>query len=193
MLLPVRAVAWETIYANYWIMRAHNFLPTGGSATAAIQCQSSPPQCILVAEDEPNLSQLDTEVLRVCGYQVDNAKNGLIALHKLNDDHFDLAIVEEELPKVTGLELVNALRSNDIMTPVILVMGTMPVKEPNPNRVAQVQGILFKPYTVAELLRTVKEVLRAASTSAYSGFGPPSNWQGPICSRWISRISGLTS
>jgi DNA-binding response OmpR family regulator len=174
-------------------MRSNKWSRTGGWAKAALECQTYPSQRILVAEDEPNLSKLNSEVLRVCGYQVDNAKNGLTAMHKLNDDHFDLAIVEEELPKVTGLELVNALRSNDIRTPVILVMGTTPVKEPNPNRVAQVQGILFKPYTVAELLRTVKEVLRAATTSAHSGFGPPSNWQGAICSRWTSRVSGLTS
>ena len=93
-----------------------------------------PSQRILVAEDEPNLSKLNSEVLRVCGYQVDNAKNGLTAMHKLNDDRFDLAIVEEELPKVTGLELVNALRSNDIRTPVILLMGTTPVKEPKPEQ-----------------------------------------------------------
>jgi DNA-binding response OmpR family regulator len=174
-------------------MKANEWSRSGGLVKAALECQTCPSPRILVAEDEPSLSKLDTEVLNVCGYQVDNAKNGLTALHKLNDDHFDLAIVEEELPKVTGLELVNALRSNDIMTPVILVMGTAPVKEPNPNKVAQVQAILFKPYTVAELLKTVKGVLRAANTNAYSGFGPPSNWQGPICTRWTSRVSGLTS
>ena len=91
-------------------MRSNKWSRTGGWAKAALECQTYPSQRILVAEDEPNISKLNSEVLRVCGYQVDNAKNGLTAMHKLNDDHFDLAIVEEELPKVTGLELVNALR-----------------------------------------------------------------------------------
>ena len=165
---------------------------TGGSAKAALQGQTDSPQRILVAEDEPDLSKLDTEVLSICGYQVVKAKNGLTALHKMNNDHFDLAIIEEELPKVTGLELVNALRSENIMTPVILVLGTMHQKGPNVNQWAQVQAILFKPYTVAELLITVKEVLHAAGTSVYSEFAPPSNWQTSVCRSWISQVSGLT-
>ena len=172
----------------WWIMRAHNILRTCGSAKAALQCQTHPPQRILVVEDEPDIRKLDTEVLRASGYQVDNAKNGLAALHTLNNDHFDLVIVEEEMPKMTGLELVKALRSEDIMTPFILVLRAMPAKESNPNKWAQVQAILIKPYTVVELCKTVKEVLRAAATSTYSGFGPPSNWQSPVCSRWVSAL-----
>ena len=174
------------------IMRALKLSRTGGSARAALQCQTNPPQRILVAEDEPDLRKLDTEVLRVCGYQVDNAKDGLTARRKLNNDHFNLVIVEEKLPKVTGLELINALRSKADITPVILVLGVMPPKGSNPNRWAQIQAILLKPYTVAELFTTVKEVLRAAATSTYSGFGPPSNWQSPDWSRWLSGVSGLT-
>jgi two-component system, OmpR family, alkaline phosphatase synthesis response regulator PhoP len=167
-------------------MRAHNILRTGRSARAALQCQTHPPQRILVVESEPDIRKLDTEVLRASGYQVDNAKNGLTALQTLNNDRFDLVIVEEDMPKVTGLELVKALRSEDVMTPVILVLGTMPAKESKPNKWREIQAILIKPYTVAELCKTVKEVLRAAATNASSGFGPPSNWQSPVCSRWVS-------
>lgn len=163
-------------------------LRTGRSAQAALQCQTRPPQRILVVENEPDIRKLDTEVLRASGYQVDNAKNGLTALHTLNNDHFDLVIVEEEMPKVTGLELAKALRSENILTPVILVLRTMPAKELRPNKWAQVQAILIKPYTVAELCKTVKEVLRAAANITYSGFGPPSNWQSPVCSRWVSNL-----
>ena len=169
-------------------MRAHNILRTCGPAKAALQCQTHPPQRILVVEDEPDIRKLDAEVLRASGYQVVNAKNGLAALHTLNNDHFDLVIVEEEMPKLTGLELVKALRSEDIMTPFILVLRARPAKESNPNKWAQVQAILIKPYTVVELCKTVKEVLLAAATSTYSGFGPPSNWQSPVCSRWVSAL-----
>jgi DNA-binding response OmpR family regulator len=163
----------------YCIMKAHNISRTGVSVKAALQCQTNPPQRILVVEDEPDIRQLDTEVLRESGYQVDTAENGLVALHSLNTDHYDLLIIEEEMSMVTGLKLVKELRSEDIMVPVILVLGTMPTKESNRNPWPQIQAILLKPYTVAELFRTVREVLRAANIGVHVRFAPPLNWQSP--------------
>jgi DNA-binding response OmpR family regulator len=134
------------------------------------------------------MRQLDSEVLRESGYQVDTAENGLVALHSLNTDHYDLLIIEEEMPMVTGLELVKKLRSNDMMLPVIMVLGTMPARETNPNSWPQIQAILLKPYTVAELSRTVREVLRAVGSGASYQFALPSNWQSPVCSRWVTAL-----
>jgi DNA-binding response OmpR family regulator len=169
-------------------MKAHKNLRTGSPTKAALQCQTHPPQRILVVEDEPDIRQLNTEVLRESGFQVDTAENGLLALHTLKTDHYDLLIVEEEMSTVTGLELVKAMRSQAMMVPVILVMGTMPTTEPNGNRWPQIQAILLKPYTVAELSMTVKEVLRVAGNDAYFQSAPPSNWQSPVCSRWVSAL-----
>jgi CheY-like chemotaxis protein len=179
----------KTFMLIYCIMKAHKILRKGGSAKAALQCQTHPPQRILVVEDEPDIRKLDTEVLRESGFQVANAKNGIAALHTLNTERLDLVIIEEEMSLVTGLELVKALRSEDILTPVILVLAAMPTMESNPNRWAQVQAILIKPYTVAELYKTVKEVLRSAGTVAYFPSGPPTNWQSPVCSRWVSDLN----
>jgi len=173
---------------NCCVMKAHNISQIGVSAKAALQCQTNPSQHILVVEDEPDIRQLDTEVLRESGYQVDTAENGLVALHSINTDHYDLLIIEEEMSMVTGLELVKELRSEDMKVPVILVLGTVPVKESNRNPWPQIQAILFKPYTVAELFRTVREVLRAASSGAHVRFAPPSNWQSPALNGWFAAL-----
>jgi DNA-binding response OmpR family regulator len=169
-------------------MAANKISRTGGSAKAALQCQTHPPQRILVVEDEPDIRLLDTEVLSESGFQVDTAENGLLALHTLKTGRYDLLIVEEEMSTVTGMELVKAMRSQAMMVPVILVMGTMPTTEPNVNQWPQIQAILLKPYTVAELSMTVKEVLRVAGNGANFWFAPPSNWQSPVCSRWVSAL-----
>ena len=100
-------------------------------------------------------------------------------------------IIEDELPTVAGRELVKALRLEFIMIPIILVMGTLQRDKSNPNAWPQVQAILFKPYTVLELLTTVKKVLSAAGTDVSLRFVPPSNWQNPICNRWISGSTEL--
>jgi DNA-binding response OmpR family regulator len=171
-------------------MRPHKVLRTGVSAKAARQCQTRRLKRILVVEDEPDISLLDTEALGEAGYHVDTTADGLLALHKLKTDHYDLAIVEDDMPLVTGRELVKALRLEFIMIPVILVLGTALIEKSNPNTWSQVQALLFKPYTVPELFKTVKEVLSAAGTGANLPFRSPSNWQSSVCSRWIS---GLTS
>jgi DNA-binding response OmpR family regulator len=168
--------------------KAHHVSRIGGSAKEALQCRTNPPQRILVVEDEPDIRQLETEVLRESGYDVDTAENGLAALHSLNTDHYDLLIVEEEMSMVTGLELVKELRSEDMMVPVILVVGTMPIKAPTRNQWPHIQAILLKPYTIAELFKTVKEVLRVAGSGAYFRFAPPSNWQSPTFSRWFADL-----
>ena len=84
--------------------------------------------------------------------------------------------------------LVKAMRAEEIMVPVILVLGTMPKAELKTNPWPQIQATLLKPYTIAELFRTVKEVLLAAGTDTFFRFAPPSNWQSPVCIRWISAL-----
>jgi DNA-binding response OmpR family regulator len=163
----------------------------GVSAKTARHSQTIQPKRILLVEDSPDLSLLGSEALRGAGYQLDTTPDGLLALHKLKTDHYDLAIIEDELPTVAGRELVKALRSEFIMIPAILVMGSVQRDKSDPNTWPQVQAILFKPYTVLELLITVKQVLSATSTDAGLRFAPPSNWQSPICSRWISGSAEL--
>jgi two-component system response regulator QseB len=169
-------------------MKAHNIPRIGAPTSAALQCQTNPPQRILVVEDEPDIRQLDLAVLSESGYQVETVENGLFALHKLKIGRYDLLMVEEEMSTVTGLELVKAMRSQAMMVPVILVLGAMPTEGSNRNLWPQIQALLIKPYTIGELSRTVREVLRTARNGAISQFVPPSNWQSPSVSRWCASL-----
>jgi DNA-binding response OmpR family regulator len=172
-------------------MKAHKRSRSGVSVRAARYSQTHQIKRILLVEDSLDLSLLGIEALRGAGYQLDTTPDGLLALHKLKTDHYDLAILEDELPTVAGRELVKALRSELILIPAILVMGTVQRGMSTPNKWPQVQAILFKPYTVLELLITVKQALSTAGTDASLRFTPPSNWQSPICSRWISGSAEL--
>ena len=141
---------------------------------------------LLLVEDDVAIQGFLPRALREAGYQVDTAENGVVAMHTLNTEHYDLVIVEEEMAMMPGLELVKEMRSEEIMVPVILVLGTLPKEELKTNLCPQIQATLLKPYTVAELFRTVKEVLLAVGTDTFFRFAPPSNWQGPVCIRWVS-------
>jgi two-component system, response regulator, stage 0 sporulation protein F len=169
-------------------MNAQNVSRVGASAKRALQREKKPSQSILVVEDEPDVRQLDFEALEESGYQVDTAENGLAALHSLKTSRYDLLIIEDEMSMVTGLELVKKLRSEGILVPVILVLGLMPTLAQSRNQWPQIQAILIKPYTVAELIKTVGEALLSACNGVHLRSVPPSNWQSPVFSRWFGDL-----
>jgi DNA-binding response OmpR family regulator len=169
-------------------MNVHNASCVGASATRMLQSETNPSQSILVVEDEPDVRQLDFEVLKEYGYQVDISDNGLAALHSLKTSRYDLLVIEDEMLVVTGQELVKELRSEGILVPVILVLGTMPTMESSRNLWPQTQAVIIKPYTVAELVKTVREVLLSACNGAYVRFAQPSNWQNPSLGSWFENL-----
>jgi len=143
-----------------------------GAPTQTALQRHSPPR-ILVVEDDVDIRRLNTEVLIESGYKVDAAQDGAAAWSALQLFDYDLLITDNNMPTVTGVELIKKLRSEDMTLPVVLMSGTMPTEEISQHPWMQIQAMLLKPYSVAELLRTVKEVLRAPDQAAMT-----QNWQG---------------
>jgi DNA-binding response OmpR family regulator len=143
---------------------------------SAFQCEKDPPRRILVVEDDVDIRRLNAEVLMESGYKVDAAEDGAVAWAALQLFDYDLLITDNNMPTVTGVELIKKLRSEDMMLPVILMSGTMPIEELNLHPWLQIQATLLKPYSLAELLTTVMEVLRVpADVRAQTAL--PQNWQ----------------
>lgn len=169
-------------------MRAQTKARSGASAIKAPQIQKYPPHRILVLEEEPDIRQLETEVLKKSGYRVDFAESSHVALQLLRAGRYDLLIVEDELAFLTGREFITQLRAKKLSVPVILVMGTMPDTGSAGIHWPHIDAVLVKPYTVAELLRTVKGALLCKVHSGALGTTPPSNWQDPIYRQWCGEL-----
>jgi two-component system alkaline phosphatase synthesis response regulator PhoP len=140
-----------------------NMVSPGGPASALQPCKTIPLQRILVVDDEPDIRQLNTEVLTESGYKVDVAEDGAVAWQALNTRSYDLLITDNEMPKVSGVELLEKLHDARMPLPVIMVSGTMPTEELQRHLWLDIHTILPKPYTIAELLAKVKEVLCATA------------------------------
>jgi DNA-binding response OmpR family regulator len=149
------------------IMRVKNseILPTSQPPTALPQSKADPTPRILLVDDELHARELIGDVLIQSGYNVDTAADGADAWKALNETNYDLLITDNKMPRVTGLELILKLRSEEITLPVILASGTVPVEELKQYPWLQLDAMLPKPFTVAELLDTVKKVLLAATNS----------------------------
>ncbi|SPE61551.1 hypothetical protein SBV1_730023 [Verrucomicrobia bacterium] len=152
------------------------------SAAVPIHNLAKPVHRVLVIDDDPDIRQLFADVLLNSGYQVDTAAdtgNGWKVLHAVrhDPDGYDLLITDNNLPQVSGLELVRKVRAERMGLPVILASGqlpaailssaasTTPIKQLEWNRALQIDAILLKPFTIEELLGTVKAVLSAADSS----------------------------
>src|ERR1035438_2239808 len=98
-------------------------------ACASPQFEASPGRRILVAEDDNSIRQLNTRVLLQSGYRVVAVKDGAEGWDALHASHFDLLITDNNMPKVTGVELVKMLHSTGMAMPVIMVTGAAPTEE----------------------------------------------------------------
>jgi len=122
----------------------------------------NPPYRILVVDDNQDIRQLNSEVLMDSGYEVDTAEDGAVAWDALQLNPYDLLVTDNEMPNMSGIDLLDKLHAARKAVPVIMVSGTLPMEELSQHPWLQIEAMLLKPYTIAELLGTVEAVLSAA-------------------------------
>lgn len=148
----------------------------GDQASGQAPSGTNPPHRILVVDGDTAIRQLSTAVLIQSGYEVDTVDDGADAWQALNNDRFDLLITDHNLPELTGVGLLKKLRAARMDLPVIMATETLPKEEFNRYPWLQPAATLPKPYTVAELVGTVKKVLRAIEDDREQ-IAPPSSWR----------------
>jgi len=141
----------------------------GEPAGASLQCQARPMCRILVVEDDRYIRQSNAMVLHHAGYHVDTAEDGASGWKALQASRYDVLITDNTMPRVTGLELIKKLRSEDMTLSVILASGTAPTEELQQNPWLKLDAVLLKPYTSEAILDAVEEVLREADESQLQG------------------------
>jgi acetyltransferase-like isoleucine patch superfamily enzyme/CheY-like chemotaxis protein len=119
-------------------------------------------QRILVVEDNREQRQTNAMVLAYTGYTVDMAEDGAAAWEAVQTGRYDLLITDNKMPKLTGIELLQNLRSAGMKLPVIMATGILPTQEVARNPWLEPVALLAKPYATGQLLETVKKVLHSA-------------------------------
>jgi len=132
-------------------------------------------QRILVVEDDPLIRRINTEALTYSGYHVDAAADGAIAWSAIQRENYDLIVTDNNMPNMTGVDLLQSLHEARMSLPVIMATGTFPQDDLDRHPWLQIDATLLKPYTFHELLATVKSVLPADMIDSRE-FTPPANW-----------------
>lgn len=126
---------------------------------ALLQHSARPPRRILVADDDPDIRRLNAKVLIYSGYEVDAVEDGGLAWEKLQQKKHDLLLTDNDMPKLSGVELLRRLREANMNLPVILATGVPPAKEFERDPWLKPAATLLKPYSMDALLETVNLVL----------------------------------
>jgi CheY-like chemotaxis protein len=117
---------------------------------------------ILVADDEPNIRNTISDILRKFQANVTTAANGAEAIAHLEHTDFDLVLSDIKMPDKTGYDVFAAAHRKSPTLPVILMTGFG--YDPNHSIVRASQeglsAVLFKPFKVAQLLTEIRKALQ---------------------------------
>ena len=113
---------------------------------------------ILIVEDEKPISKLIEMNLAAAGYECECAFTGTEAAVKIEDNQYDLILLDIMLPQIDGYELMEYIRPYGI--PTIFITAKSAVADRVKGLRAGAEDYLVKPFEIIELLARVETVLR---------------------------------
>ena len=128
------------------------------------QVATPPAARVLLAEDYRQLAKLMEWALIQAGYEVTVVHDGRTAVSKLRTEPVDLAILDIDLPELSGFDVCCFLRSQPQLLdlPVIICSGRDGADDHARARELRISAFISKPFVFAELLQSIREVLPLA-------------------------------
>jgi two-component system chemotaxis response regulator CheY len=119
---------------------------------------------ILIVEDSPTMRQLLVFALkRLKGAEIVEAQDGMDGLRKVSSDHFDLALIDINMPVMDGLKLIRLIRGEDELKEMpIVVITTEGAQEDRERALALgANEYLTKPIQSNKVLAVARSLLKA--------------------------------
>ena len=137
--------------------------PEAGRPAAPSRPQETGPRLVMVVDDSITMRKVTTRVLEREQLEVATAKDGMDALEQLQERVPDLMLLDIEMPRMDGYELAAHMKNDVRFRHVPIIMITSRTGEKHRQRALEigVERYLGKPYSEADLLRHVNEMLEA--------------------------------
>ncbi len=116
---------------------------------------------LLIVEDD-RMVRLLTRAKLGPAYRILEAENGEAALEVLDHEHVDLLVVDIQMPRMNGYELVRALRESGDLTPVIMLTAMNTFAHKKEGFASGVDDYMTKPIDYEELVWRIEALLRRA-------------------------------
>ena len=114
---------------------------------------------ILWADDEIDLLKPHVLFLEEKGYSVDTVNNGTDAVEQAKDKNYDIIFLDENMPGLSGLETLNAIKSTDNRTPVIMITKSEEEAIMEEAIGSKISDYLIKPVNPRQILLSIKKNL----------------------------------
>lgn len=113
-------------------------------------------QKILVADDSETIRSLLQTALENAGYEVDTAESGPETYEMGRDEKYDLVILDQLMPGLLGLEVVERWRADQNAVPVLMLTGVDDDRTAVESLDSGVVDFVRKPFRMPELLARIR-------------------------------------
>lgn len=130
---------------------------------------SDPKTRFLVVDDFSTMRRIVRNLLKELGFtNVDEAEDGVIALQKLKASEFDFVVTDWNMPNMTGIELLRAIRADAALKALPVLMITAEAKKENIIEAAQAgaSGYIVKPFTAGTLSEKLNKIFEKMNQKA---------------------------
>lgn len=129
---------------------------------------SDPKMKFLVVDDFSTMRRIVRNLLKELGYtNVDEAEDGVVAMQKLSAGGIDFVVTDWNMPNMTGIELLRAIRANAAIAHLPVLMITAEAKKENIIEAAQAgaSGYIVKPFTAVTLSEKLAKIFEKMGKS----------------------------
>jgi len=131
---------------------------------------------ILVVDDDRDMLETLSDLLKVKGYSVDTAETGREALEKSETRMFNLALLDIKLPDMEGTELLAKLHEKSPRMMKIMVTGYPSVRNAIASLNLGADAYVLKPVNPRELLKVVEQKLAEQSRAEMQSEDSVADW-----------------
>jgi len=121
---------------------------------------------ILIVEDDKDILELLVKGFKENNYIIDTATNGLDAQYLATINNYDIVILDWMLPQKSGIEVLQYLRKQNIITPILMLTAKDDTKDKILGLKSGADDYLAKPFSFDELIARVEALYRRASFSS---------------------------
>ena len=118
---------------------------------------------ILLVDDERQLTDALSVLLKQNNYSVDCAYDGEEGLDLALSDIYDVIVLDIMMPKLNGIEVLKRLRQNNVSTPVLMLSAKSELDDKILGLNLGADDYMTKPFSTKELLARIKALLRRKS------------------------------
>ncbi|MGN1055227.1 MAG: response regulator [Comamonas sp.] len=117
---------------------------------------------ILAVDDSPSMRKMVSFTLTGAGFKVVEAVDGMDALEKAEEQHIDLILADQNMPRLDGIGLTRRLREHPRFknTPILILTTESSDQMKQAGKAAGATGWLVKPFDPNRLIEVIQKVIR---------------------------------